>query len=133
MKLFDSTFGALERALDLRFKRHVVLSSNVANSETPNYRAREVNFAGELKRVLDTGKTQDLKTTHTKHLETGLRETSHIVLDKSMPIGADGNSVDLDIAMGKLSANSRAYTGAATLITMKLRTIRTAARGRGGI
>ena len=56
MKLFDKTFDVLEKSMDLHFKRHSVLASNVANSETPGYKAREIDFAGELERALGESK-----------------------------------------------------------------------------
>ena len=133
MKIFDNTFNAIEKALDQRFRRHVVLSGNVANASTPKYKARDVNFGDELERL--GGRSQsDLAKTNKSHMDVGGSSAPHIVLDNSGAIGADGNNVDLDIAMGKISGNSRAYTGAATYFSMKLRLIRYAAMGgRGGV
>ena len=131
MKLFDSTFSAINKALDLRFKRHSTLASNMANASTPNYRAREVNFAGELERVLH-GNAGELKKTDPKHMDLASHGQSFVTYDTTGAIGADGNNVDLDITMGKLSTNSRAYSNAATLLSMKLRMLRAASRMRGG-
>ncbi|MCB0359639.1 MAG: flagellar basal body rod protein FlgB [Bdellovibrionales bacterium] len=133
VKLFDTTFGLLERAMDLRLRRHQVLSSNVANAETPNFRARELDFAGELRRMIgEDGK--GLMKTDPKHMDLGGQNSAHVVLDNTAPMGADGNNVDLDLAMGKLSDNSQAYESAGEYMTMKLRMIRLAASGgRGGV
>ena len=133
MKLYDRTFNAVEKALDLRFKRHVVLGSNAANSDTPNYRAREVDFAGELRRALAQENPKgELKKTDPRHMDIYGADQAHLVYDNSVAAGADGNNVDLDINMGKISSNARAYSGAATLLSMKLRMLRAAARGKGG-
>src|SRR4030065_2411082 len=49
--IFNSTINLLENTLDLRASRHRLLQSNIANQETPGYRAKDINFEQELKRV----------------------------------------------------------------------------------
>jgi flagellar basal body rod protein FlgB len=66
------------------------------------------------------------------HLDIDTSNGAHIYIDKSMPVGADGNNVDLDIQMGKISANSRQYSQALNLLTVKLRMLKAAAMGRAG-
>ena len=131
MDLFDKNFYAIQKKMDLHFKRHMILSGNVANNETPNYRTRELDFAGELQKALGT-RQEPLNKTHPGHMDLVSQQRSRVVVDNKTPVGADGNNVDLDIAMGKLSSNARGYTGAGTLLQMKLRMLRMAARGRGG-
>src|SRR5262245_24580997 len=112
MKLFNNTFDLIERSMDLNFRRHALLSSNIANSETPGYRARELDFAGELQKVL--GESQDpVMKTDPRHMDLASGSMSHVVMDDSGAMGADGNNVDLDISMGKLADNSRQYSNAA--------------------
>lgn len=124
MKIFDDTFIGLEKSLDLRFKRHVLLASNVANSETPNYRARELDFSGQLEKALGQNSEELLKT-NSKHLDVTASEGEHIVYDNSGTMGSDGNNVDLDIMMGKISSNARGYEGSVNLLSQKLKLIRT--------
>ncbi len=131
MKLFDNTFSAIEKKMDLHLRRHALLSSNLANSETPNYTARDLDFAGELKQALGH-ETSTLKKTNSRHMDLSSAQGSHVILDQTMPVGADGNNVDLDRTVGRISTNARGYTGAANLLQMKLRILRMAARGRGG-
>ena len=132
MEIFDKTFSALERKLDLHFKRHMLLSSNVANSETPNFKARELDFSGELQKALGT-EQEELKKTNVRHMDISRAQGNHVVSDYSGAMGADGNNVDLDLAMGKLSENSRAYQNGVSMLEMKLRMLRMAARGTGGL
>lgn len=131
MKIFDKTFDAIARAMDLRYDRHKILAGNVANSETPNYRGRELDFSGELERLIGSGDDQ-LKKTNALHMDIGGNNSAHIVLDQTSQVGPDGNNVDLDVALGKMSANVSAYNAAAQYMTMKLRILRTTASGRGG-
>ena len=131
MKLFDTTLAAMEKKMDLAFNRHALITSNIANSETPNYKARELDFAGELEKALGR-KEETLVKTNPQHLDLASNQGSHIVLDNTGAVGADGNNVDLDIAIGKLSENARSYSGTTNLLLMKFRILRMAASGRGG-
>lgn len=134
MKLFDTTFSLIERAMDLRMRRHSVLSGNIANSETPNYRARELDFSGELDRMMNKGDSNELATTNPRHMDLTGGEKAHVVYDDSGAVGSDGNNVDLDLSVGKISENAHRFTTTADFLDMKLRIIRFAARGgRGGI
>ena len=130
MKLFDNTLNVIEKSMDLRFRRHRLLSSNVANSETPNYRSRELDFSGELEKVLGAKPENNLVKTSPLHMDTAAGSGPHVVLDDTAAMGADGNNVDLDISMGKISENSRAYGNATTWLGVQLRLLKTAARGR---
>lgn len=131
MKLFDSSYAAIEKALDVRFKRHTILTGNTANSETPNYRAREVDFAGELKAAFEQ-QEQTVARTNPSHLDIGGDNRSFITYDNSGAVGADGNNVDLELTMGKLSENARTYNSAVNYLSIKFRMLRMAARDRGG-
>ncbi len=130
MKIFDQTMEGIQRAMDIQFRRHAVLTSNVANAETPNYRAREVDFAGELQRAFGTNEATVNKT-DARHLDLAETSMSHVTFDNSGAMGADGNNVDLDLTMGKISSNGRAYDSAANLLGQKFKMLRTFVR-KGG-
>ncbi len=96
--LFDSLIGALGRAMSLRDERHQVLASNLANVETPGYRARELDFANALRDAFAEGDSKVPGTT-----------AAAMVEDKSVKPSPDGNTVDVDLQMMKLSENAGAY------------------------
>ena len=52
MKLFDSAFGIHERALTLRSQRMEILSRNIANADTPNFKAQDIDFKASLSSCL---------------------------------------------------------------------------------
>ena len=54
-------------ALNIRNKRNDIIASNIANASTPNYKARDINFLDEFKKVTNTG---EIKTTHSDHIPT---------------------------------------------------------------
>ena len=127
--IFGKTFNVLEQALDVRYRRNAVISSNVANSETPGYRAREYDFSGELEKVL--GAKDELIKTNSSHMDLSSTSGARIVYDNSGPVGADGNNVDLDISMAKMSENSRGYASSATWLGVQLKILSSAVKGRG--
>jgi flagellar basal-body rod protein FlgB len=132
MKVFDRTLHGLERSMDLRFKRHAVLASNVANSETPGYRARELDFAGQLEQAFRESPTSEVLKTNPRHIDVTSLSGEHIILDSTGAMGADGNNVDIDVQMGKVSTNARAYESAAGLVSQKFRMIKQFIR-KGGV
>ena len=130
---FDGTINLLQKSLNVRSVQHQVLSSNVANADTPNYKAFEVAVDEEL-RKLGTGKPRiQLTRTQSSHLPVGRAEVDRVTLKNSpapaLSLRADGNTVDLDRAMGELSENTLKYKTSAQLISMKLKDLRNAIIG----
>ncbi|MEZ4755115.1 MAG: flagellar basal body rod protein FlgB [Bdellovibrionota bacterium] len=126
-KLFDKSVGGLNKALDLRWQRNEALVSNVANSETPGYRATDVTFAGELEQAWEASDST-VKRTNTKHIDISNQGAAHLVADYSGATKQDGNNVDIDIQMAKLMDNTGRYQTSASLVRKKLQMLREAIR-----
>jgi flagellar basal-body rod protein FlgB len=122
-QIFDRTLSGVEKALDLRMRRHQALSANVANVDTPQYRAVELSFAGELKRAFSEP-SEELLRTNSKHLDLVEDSGAHLVSDFSGATKADGNNVDLDLQLAKMNANMSKYTGAAQILQARYRNVR---------
>lgn len=106
--LFDRQFNGLEKSLELTWRRNEAISSNIANAETPQYRAVDLNFAQELDRAFGEG-PNTLKTTNAQHLDLSSSEMAHLSADLSGVTKPDGNNVDIDTQMGRLTYNSGRY------------------------
>jgi flagellar basal-body rod protein FlgB len=127
-RMFDSSFEGIHRNLDLRKKRSEAILSNVANAETPGYRASDVNFAGELDRAFSRNSTEIVKTSN-KHMDLLTSEgQAHLIPDLSGATRPDGNNVDIDVQMARLAENSGKYNSSANLIRKKFEIIRQAIR-----
>jgi len=131
--IFDGTISLLQKSLNVRSVQHQVLSSNVANADTPNYKAFEVAVDEEL-RKLGAGKARiQLARTQSSHLPVGRAEVDRVTLRNSpaptLSLRADGNTVDLDRTMGDLSENTIKYKTSAQLITMKFKSLLNAIQG----
>ena len=68
MKIFDTAFGIHEKALNLRAQRMEVISQNIANADTPGFKARDIDFKNVLNDVKRAG---TMHTTHAKHIGSG--------------------------------------------------------------
>jgi len=92
MQIFGNVLRGLGAALDLHHARHRVISQNLANVETPGYRAHDLDFGSALERAFG-GHADDAKAPQP-------------VLDTSSPVKIDGNSVDLEVETTRLAENS---------------------------
>ena len=131
--IFDGTISLLQKSLNLRSVQHQVLSSNVANADTPNYKAFEVAVDEEL-RKLETGKPRiQLARTQSSHLPVGRAEADRLTLKNSpapaLSLRADGNTVDLDRSMGELAENTIKYKTSAQLIATKFKSLKNVIQG----
>ena len=116
--LFDPTVQGLAEAMTLHQKRHEVLVSNLANVETPGFRARELDFETALKEAFTSEERPPEEIPETR-----------VVEDVSGPMRADGNTVDLDLQMAKLSANGGRYVALAKLLGHRIALLRQAIEG----
>lgn len=126
-RLMDHTFLGLNRALDLTWRRNEAITSNIANTETPLYRAVDLDFGHELDRAFGVS-AEPLTTTNEKHLDVTSNSGSHLISDLRGMTKPDGNNVDIDIQMGQLAYNSQQYSQAADLMKKKLSMLKGAVR-----
>ena len=111
-RIFDKTIILITKALDFRALRHQLIASNIANVDTPNYKAVDIEFEDELQRVLNCKDSISLQRTHPEHLPyfSELQTlTPKVITESSSSQRIDGNNVDLDKEMVKLSENNLMY------------------------
>lgn len=129
--LFDKTTQGLSASLRLRQLRHNVISSNVANAETPNYHAKKLDFEDALGRALDVEHMRGVSVTHDEHFPVGAGGVAGVRPDiYENPEGAinnDGNTVDLEREMTALTENNLLYKSALQLINKKMAALKYAA------
>jgi len=133
MTIFDRTIGLLQRTLDLRSARQRVIASNLANEETPGYRASELTFMDQMQSAQKGRLPIVLAATQSRHF--GMRGPQGIqaVTGKLSEVPAgdlplDANSVNLELEMAKLSENAMQYNAAATILAAKFRGLLSAIR-----
>ncbi|MNJ93218.1 Flagellar basal body rod protein FlgB [compost metagenome] len=129
--LFDKTTNALATSLGMRQVRHNVISSNIANAETPGYHARKVDFEDALSRALDMDGANGLSTSSKEHYAVGgisvTKTRPDIYENPEGAVNNDGNTVDLEKEMSALSENAITYKAALQLINKKMAALKYAA------
>ena len=123
-KMFDVTTKALEKSLDYLQLRNTVTSANIANAETPNYKAKKVDFEDELSRALMQGGSKNLSATDQGHFPLSRPAIEMVDADvydnPDVNHANDLNTVDLEREMATLSENTIRYRAATQLINKKL-------------
>ena len=112
--LFTNKNGLMShKAMDIYAQRALVLSSNVANVETPGYKAMEIKpFEKALKKAYDSAKGGiKLNTTNPKHMsgQSSLKNFQAQVQTSTAPGRVDGNNVNLDEQIVKMNQNKTMY------------------------
>ena len=131
--LFSSTVATLEKSLNLRSQQHQVLTSNIANMDTPNYKAFELVIEEEMTRTNRPSKRLPLHRTHGNHLAPRHSLSDRVELKYADPpefsLRGDGNTVDIEKTMGNLAENTILYKTAAQLISKKFKGLKAAIQG----
>ena len=131
--LFRDTIFLLERSLNLRSLQHRVLASNIANMDTPNYKAVELAVAEEMSG--DHGPVSGIQLVQTQpgHLPLKHNTADNVKLKVAKPpefsLRGDGNTVDLDRTMGRLAENTLLYKTAAQIISQKFGGLKNVIKG----
>ena len=127
-----------EAALSLRSQRQTVLASNIANGDTPNYKARDIDFTSALQAALDksgAGANATLKTSADKHFSTPRQDGTYMadgtpLLYRGVVQGAvDGNTVDMDVERNQFADNAVRYEAGITAINAQIKTMMAAIQG----
>jgi flagellar basal-body rod protein FlgB len=131
VSLFDKTIGALDTSMDMRQVRQNVISGNIANAETPGYKAKKMDFEEALSRALDIEGRGKMTTSHGEHFAVGQGPISRVTADvydnPDISTDNDLNTVDMEKEMTSLAENSVLYRAAVQLINKKMATLRYAA------
>ena len=114
-------------ALNIRNKRNNIIASNIANAATPNYKARDINFLDEFKKVTNTG---EIKTTHSNHIPTKNYNISGKAFYRDPIIASlDGNTVELSVEQMQFAENTMKYQTTLKFLNGKITKMISAIRG----
>lgn len=130
----DSYFGFQQKALSLRAYRQELLASNIANADTPHYKARDIDFKSALKNAMSGGLEG----------QVGLAQTSsrHLAGESANPFGAaleyrseyqsavDGNTVNMDIERAAFAENAVHVEALLTFMRSRMSSLQSAIQGQ---
>ena len=133
--LFEGSIPALQKSLNMGSLRHKVLTANIANIDTPNYKAFEVVMEDERRKNGRPTHPIQVVRTQPDHLHGSNPSSTNVKLRAADPpalnFRVDGNTVDLDKTMGKLAENTILYRAAALMIKRKFQGLKNVIQGGG--
>lgn len=128
-----------ETALSLRAQRQQLLASNIANADTPNYKARDIDFASALKTAVaqasGSAPAPAMAQTQAGHLNASgggdfLPNGTPIQYRVAAQGSADNNTVDMDVERNQFADNALRYEAAVTFTNMQIKGMLTAIQGQ---
>lgn len=124
MDVSDKTLNALTTALNFREMRQEVISSNIANANTPGFKAKKVDFEEALARALDTDGQMQMNVTDERHFDVGNGGFDNlepeIYEDPNGVVSENGNTVDTEAEMGRMAENKLMYDAIVQLVNKKM-------------
>jgi len=129
----DDALRFQQTALSLRAARQELLASNIANADTPNYKARDIDFASALQNAL-AGTSSELPAVQTSpmHMEGragGSILGAPVMYRKPVQPSADGNTVDMDVERAQFADNALRYEASVRFISEQMKATLTAIQG----
>ena len=126
MKLLENPFGIHEKALAVRNQRMELISANIANADTPSFRAKDIDF----KKVLANTNPSPMAATNSRHFDTGEVESmTGIVYRIPYNSSVDGNTVEINVEQAKYGEAATQYQATLQFLENRIAGIRKSLRG----
>jgi flagellar basal-body rod protein FlgB len=129
MSALAEKLSVYSQAMNLRTQRHQLLASNIANADTPNYKARDFNFEKAMQNAMagHGAGSITMTTTSIDHLVgSGASTPAALQFRAEVQSSVDGNTVDMDVERSQISENAIQYQIVSQLITETFKGMRTA-------
>lgn len=129
----NNNINLLSKSLDAYSIRQNAINNNISNSNTPNYKRKDIEFDKILRKM--TNETDmNIKKTDPNHIGNDIDKLDlkpKIIIDKNTKSRLDGNNVDIDVEMAELSKNYIKYNVASQQITSAFKRYKNAISGGG--
>lgn len=117
----------------MRATRQELIASNIANADTPNYKARDIDFASALQGALSgNGQKLPVAATSPQHLAGASGESvmgAPVLYRKPLQPSADGNTVDMDVERSQFADNALRYEASLTFVSNDVKNVLAALQG----
>lgn len=141
MNALDASFNFHESSLRIRAQRQELLAGNIANADTPNYKARDLDFSAALKSAIlnsnqpaTLGNTMKPVATSPMHIGANNAatpaDTTDIQYRGILQGSVDGNTVDMDVERNQFADNAIRYEASVIMISGKIKQMLSAIQGQ---
>lgn len=127
---FDNALGIHPQALKLRAARAEIIANNLANSETPNFKARDLDFKAMLKSAKGSDMSVNVAKTDNQHLSMNQSFSTDLMYRASNQPSIDGNTVDAQMEQVNYSRNALEYNSTFQFLNSKFKGLLTAIKGQ---
>ena len=126
---FDNALGIHQKAIQVRADRSEVLANNIANADTPNFKARDLDFKAMLNGQMDN--VLKAETTNSNHSATVIHPDFAADMMYRIPTqpSVDGNTVDVQEEVAAFGQNTLAYQASFEFLNSKFKGIKFAIKG----
>lgn len=125
---FDSALGVHQKALAIRAQRTELLASNIANADTPGFKARDIDFKSALENV-QAQTTGTMKRTHANHIQASSTSISETLYRVPNQPSLDGNTVDEQLEKSAFAENALRYQASLDFLGRKFKGMIAAIKG----
>ena len=126
----NNAFGIHENAMHLQTRRAQMLSQNLANSDTPGYKAKDIDFKATLKSIENGNSGEPLKATQRGHIQPkGFFMGAESMYRQPMQPSLDGNTVEPHVEMAEFTDNSMRYLMTLRIMSGRINGMLSAIRG----
>jgi flagellar basal-body rod protein FlgB len=131
----DREVGFYEQGLKVRSQRQQVLATNIANADTPNYKAQDINFRTAMQSALSSdnmkvsSQSGGLAVTQANHIGTSSQGNAQVQARQQLQNSADGNTVDMDVEQAQFAENALQYETLVQMISGKFKKINSVLQG----
>ncbi|KFZ36920.1 flagellar basal body rod protein FlgB [Shewanella mangrovi] len=127
---FDKALGVHQYTLGIRAERAEVLSSNIANADTPHYKARDVDFSSALQGAMSHQQGLKMAATSDKHFDLQALTQQNVKFRvPDQPDTGDGNTVDMQHEQQAFMQNSLEYQMSLGFLSGRFSGMKKAIRG----
>lgn len=134
---FDKALGIHEQALNVRVQRAEVLANNLANADTPGFKARDIDFKAALNGAMSgsqstngqLGGTMTMAKTNAQHITPASEFSTNLLYRNPTQPAIDGNTVDTQQEMAAYMKNAMDYQASFEFLNGKFKSLTSAIRG----
>ena len=128
---FKKVFHTLERAISISQQRHSLISSNISNLDTSNYKAKDIDFKTALAQTLESDHEINLARTNSRHIGQGTNSANSSESFEEKGEWNGYNWVDIDKEMTRLAENNLRYRTATETLLRKIAILKEVIREGG--
>jgi flagellar basal-body rod protein FlgB len=125
---FDKALGIHPQALAVRERRSEILATNLANADTPGYKARDLDFKSILKQNIPS--TQAIERTQSGHFAPQQLLASRMMYRNPSQVSLDGNTVESNVEQARYAENAVQYQASLQFISNDFSRLMMAIRGQ---